>query len=250
MIPVVVVAASAGTFAGLAEALRSLPAEVESVPLLSFAPPEDWGPVDAALERWREYEAVVFSSPRSAQSVLERASVTGLAFPQESGRQTPQIWAAGPGTARELGSKFGPVRLPDERTAGEQGAAVALAADMTAAGLRGPVLFPCGDMRRDELPRSLRERGVTVDEVVCYRSVLAGADEARRAASRAQALVVASPSVAGLLARSCPAAGRPALVAVGPSTANAACSHGWPPDRVAAGPTVEALAAELRALLA
>ncbi len=250
MIPVVVVAASAGTFAGLADALRSLPAEVESVPLLSFAPPEDWAPIDAAVRRWAEYEAVVFTSPRAAQALRARASETGVGLPSVPGRGTPQIWAAGPGTARELGSDLGTVRQPDEVRAGERGAAVALAAEMIAAGLRGPVLFPCGDIRRDELPGRLRARGITVNEVVCYRSILAGAEEARRAASRAQALVVASPSVAGLLARSCSETGRPALVAVGPSTADAARAHGWPPDRVAATPTVEALAVELRAVLA
>ena len=250
MIPVVVVAASAGTFAGLAEALRSIPAQVESAPLLSFAPPEDWTPVDSALQRWREYDAVVFTSPRSAQAVRGRASATDVAFSPGTGRHLPRIWAAGPGTARELGSGCGPVRQPDQRLAGEQGAAAALAEDMIVTGVRGPVLFPCGDLRRDELPRRLRERGITVDEVICYRSVLAEAEDARRAASRAQALVVASPSVAGLLARSCPAPGRPTLVAVGPSTAEAARAHGWPPDRVAASPTVEAVAAELHALLA
>ena len=104
MIPVVVVAASAGTFAGLADALRSLPAEVESVPLLSFAPPEDWAPIDAAVRRWAEYEAVVFTSPRAAQALRARASETGVGLPSVPGRGTPQIWAAGPGTARELGS--------------------------------------------------------------------------------------------------------------------------------------------------
>lgn len=247
--PVVVVAASAGTFAGLADALRPLPAEVESIPLLTFAPPEDWAPVDLALRRWPEYEAVVFTSPRSAQAVRERASAGGVALPAEAARERPQIWAAGPGTARELGSGFGPIRQPGERLAGEHGAAAALAAEMIGAGLRGPVLFPCGDVRRDELPRRLREAGITVDEVICYRTVLAGAEEARRAASRARVLVVASPSVAGLLADSCAETGRPALVAVGPSTADAARAHGWPPARVAASPTVEALAAELRELL-
>lgn len=250
MIPVVVIAASAGTFAGLAEALQSVRASVESIPLLTFAPPEDWEPVDLALRRWSEYEAIVFTSPRSAHAVRGRAETNGITLHPMAARHTPQIWAAGPGTARELGSGFGPIRQPGERLAGEHGAAVALAVEMNGAGLRGPVLFPCGDLHRDELTRRLREQGITVDEVVCYRTVLAGADEARRAAARAQVLVVASPSVAGLLARSCSESGRPALVAVGPSTAEAARMHGWPPARVAARPAVEAIAAELRELLA
>jgi len=84
---------------------------------------------------------------------------------------------------------------------------------------------------------------------VCYRSVLAGETEARGAAERAQVVIVASPSVADLLARACPPGLRPALVAVGPTTAAAAQASGWPPTRVAARPTSEALAAAVRAVV-
>ena len=238
---VVVVTASAGTFPGLARALRALPTMVEEWPLLSFGPPLDWAPVAAAARELAQYEAVVFTSPRSAVVFGERAS---------AGAGARSVWAAGAGTARALGSTFGPVRLPDERLAGEQGAAAALVSAMTEAGVRGPVLFPCGDLRRDELPARLRERGIPVHEVVCYRSVLAGEEEARRAAARATVLVVASPSVATLLAGACAPAGRPLLVAAGPTTADAARAHGWPPAAVASAPTTEALTAEIRALLA
>jgi uroporphyrinogen-III synthase len=62
--------------------------------------------------------------------------------------------------------------------------------------------------------------------------------------------VVASPSVAALLARACAPAGRPLLVAAGPTTADAAPAPGWPPAAVASAPTTEALTAEIRALLA
>jgi uroporphyrinogen-III synthase len=245
---VVVVTASAGTFPGLADALRAFRMTVEERPLLSFGPPLDWAPVAAAAQELAQYEAVVFTSPRSAAVFGQRAAAAGLTPP--GGGSACSVWAAGAGTARALGSAFGPVRLPDERLAGEQGAAAALATAMTEAGVRGPVLFPCGDLRRDELPARLRERGIHVHEVVCYRSVLAGEEEARRAAARATVLVVASPSVAALLGRACPPAGRPSLVAAGPTTADAARAHGWPPAGVASAPTTEALTAEIRALLA
>jgi uroporphyrinogen-III synthase len=142
------------------------------------------------------------------------------------------------------------VRRPEEGPVGERGAAAALADALLAAGVRGPVLFPCGDIRRDELPARLRDGGISVEEVVCYRSVLAGEPAARRAAERAQVLIVASPSVADLLARACPPGIRPALLAVGPTTASAARASGWPPAGVAAHPTAEALAVAVRALIA
>jgi uroporphyrinogen-III synthase len=120
---------------------------------------------------------------------------------------------------------------------------------MLEAGVRGPVLFPCGEIRREELTARLRHEGIEVEEVVCYRSVLAGEADARLAAERAGILIVASPGVADLLARACPPGSRPTLLAVGPTTAASARAAGWAPDAVAARPTVEALVAGVRSLL-
>ena len=241
----VVVTASAGSFPGLLEALRAVPVAVEEVPLMTFAPPLDWRPVDTAARALGRFEAVAFTSPRAARAFAER-----LALGMEATGKPKAIWAAGAGTAQALGENLGTVRLPDERDVAEQGAAAALAGAMLAAGVRGPVLFPGGDIRRDELPARLREAGIEVEEVVCYRSVLAGEADARSAAGRARVIIVASPSVAELLARACPAAERPDLLAVGPTTAAAARAAGWAPAGVAARPTAEALAAGVLALLA
>jgi uroporphyrinogen-III synthase len=241
----VVVTASTGTFPGLVEALRAIPVSVEEHPLMTFAPPLDWGPVDAAVSDLDRFEAVAFTSPRSARALADRVA----ALDAPAVRRTA-VWAAGAGTMQALDEVLGPVRRPDDRAVGESGAAAALAEAMVAAGVRGPVLFPCGDLRRDELPARLRRDGIEVHEIVCYRSVLAVEADARRAAERARVLVVASPSVADLLARACPPGVRPALLAVGPTTAAAARAAGWPPAGVAAHPTVEALSAAVRALVA
>jgi uroporphyrinogen-III synthase len=241
----VVVTASAGAFPGLVDALRSMPVVAEEAPLLTFAPPLDWAPVDAALAELERFDAVAFTSPRSARAVAGRAAERGVAA-----SRVPAIWAAGPGTAEALGQRLGAVRRPDDSAVGDRGAAEVLAAALLADGIGGPVLFPCGDLRRNELPARLRVHGIAVEEIVCYRSVLAGESDARRAAERAQVLVVASPSVVDLLARACPPETRPSLLAVGPTTAAAARASGWPPAGVAARPTVEALVAAVRALVA
>ncbi|HUR94963.1 MAG TPA: uroporphyrinogen-III synthase [Gemmatimonadales bacterium] len=242
----VVVTASTGSFPGLIEALRAVPISAEECPLITFAPPVDWGAVDAAIRNLARYDAVAFTSPRSARAFAGRLAAAGTG----GGDGLPKVWAAGAGTADALGDVLGTVRWPDEGAVGRDGAAGALAEALMEEGTRGPVLFPCGDIRRDELPARLRDGGIVVEELVCYRSVLAGETDARRAAERAQVLVVASPSVADLLARACPPGSRPALVAVGPTTADAARASGWPPERVAARPTTEALTAAIRALMA
>lgn len=243
----VVVTASAGSFPGLIEALRALPATVEEHPLMRFEPPLDWTPVDQAVRNLARFEAVAVTSPRAAAAFASRLLGGGPARPSAG---LPPLWAAGSATAAPLGELQETVRTPLERAVGEEGAAAALARAMLASGVRGPVLFPCGEIRRDELPARLRAEGVEVEEVVCYRSVVADEAVARIALECARVLVVASPSVADLVARACPeGAARPALLAVGPTTAAAARASGWPPDGVAGRPTVDALVAAIRALL-
>lgn len=237
----VVITASAGSFPGLAEALRALPAMVEERPLMTFAPPLDWTPVDRAIEELDRFQAIAVTSPRAARAFVERLGGIGI---------RPGVWAAGPGTATALGTALGPVHTAALEATGRLGAAAALARAMLEAGIRGPVLFPCGEIRRDELPARLRAEAVEVREVVCYRSVLAGEAAARNAVEGARVLVVASPSVADLLARVCPAQRRPALLAVGPTTAAAARASGWSPAAVAKRPAVDAIVADVRSLLA
>jgi uroporphyrinogen-III synthase len=243
----VVVTASAGSFPGLVAALRRIPVTVEERPLMNFAPPSDWAALDAALDRLGEYGALVFTSPRAADSFVARLRQRRIMPP---GEDTLVVWASGSQTATALRGALGRVHLPTARDRGTLGAARAVTRAMLAEQVRGPVLFPCGEEHRGELSQDLRQKGVTVDEIVCYRSVLAEESEARLAASRGSVLVVASPRVAGLLARACPRDARPELLAVGPTTAESARAAGWSPSAVAAEPTARALATAVRTLLA
>lgn len=212
---------------------------------MSFAPPLDWGPLDQALNRITRYDALAFTSPRAARAFAERGQARA-----DAARSLPPVWASGAATVAALAGLAAEAHIPPAKAVGERGAASALAAAMLEAGVRGPVLFPCGEIRREELSARLRHEGIEVEEVVCYRSVLAGETAARLAAEHAGILIVASPAVANLLARACPPGGRPALLAVGPTTAASARAAGWTPDAVAARPTVEALVAGVRSLLA
>jgi uroporphyrinogen-III synthase len=245
MMGAVVLTASAGSFPGLITTLRSRGIEVVDRPLIGFASPSDWGLVDRALGRLAEYPTVAATSPRAGKAMVERARVLGVEPP----RRRPVVWAAGAASAVPLAGWLGQPRIPAATPDRTEGAAAALARAMVAEKTVGPVLFPCGDLRRDELPGLLREAGVEVDEVVCYRTVLSSEADARAAAASGGLLVVASPSVMGLLAQACPPVVRPALLAVGPTTASAAGNAGWTPAAVAEAPTSEGVLGAIAGLL-
>ena len=243
----VVITASAGTFPGLVEALRTLPVVVEERPLIRFRAPPNWDRLDQELDRLGSYDAVAFTSPRAARMVADRIEQSK----KESWTRNrlPVVWAAGAATAAALREMMGSVRVPSEVPGGTDGAAAALARAMLDVPVTGPILFPCGSSRRDELPAGLRRKGIVVNEVVCYESVLAGEREALAVAERATVVVVASPSVADLLTRVCPPASRPQLIAAGPTTAASARGMGWTPDAVATEPTAEAVVEAIRVVL-
>jgi uroporphyrinogen-III synthase len=245
---VVVLTASLGAFPGLAGALRKTAVVLEERPLMTFAPPADWAPLDTALGRLEQYGSVALTSPRAGHAIAERIKLREVAWPP--GPDAPELWASGPATAAALGGLLGPVRLPAGPRTGRLGAAKALGRAMLQEQAAGPVLFPCGEAHRDELPLELQSGGLAVDEVVCYRSVLATLMDARVAAERGSVLVVASPRVADLVARACPRTARPALLAVGPTTAASARAAGWSPAAVAAEPTARAVASAIQSLLA
>jgi uroporphyrinogen III methyltransferase/synthase len=241
--PLVVLTTAPGSLAGLAEALRGDGITVREAPLLAFAPPTDWAPVDRAIFRLAEFRAVVVTSPRAAQAFASR-----LALHRVSPPRGQEAWTAGAATAEALRDLFEPVRTPSSLVTIDAGAGSILATAMVAARVASPVLYACGDTRRDEMPSVLRAAGVTVEEVICYRSVLAEPDEARHAVSGADVLLIASPKVMTLVARVCPKDERPALVVIGPTTAGAARAAGWAPAAVARRPTLEAVGDRIRIL--
>jgi uroporphyrinogen III methyltransferase/synthase len=234
----IVITASSGSFPGLADALSAPGRAVVEQPLVHFTAPSDWSELDQALERLREYEALALTSPRAATALTARLVDRGIGWPEVN---APGVWAGGAATAAALFGALGPVRTPAERAVGSSGAAGALAQLMLDAGVAGPVLYPCGSTRRELLPDRLRGKGVKVDEIVCYYSVVADDSAVKAAAAGATLLIVASPSVAQVLVDACPPSSRPDLIAVGPTTADAARNNGWEPAAVATYPALDAV---------
>jgi uroporphyrinogen-III synthase len=243
----VVVTAAEGSFSDLGALLHPASVRVIQHALLDFTAPDSWSAIDAAIRELARYRVLVVTSPRGARAFADRWRLQHEVTPNEQ----LQVWSSGATTAAALAAWQGRVRTPPPELVRRLGASVAIArAILSTAGPGDPVLYACGADRRDELPTMLRHAGMEVTEAVCYRTVLADEATARAALDGAQVVVVTSPNVVSLLARSCPEQARPALVAVGPTTATRARSVGWEPAAIADRPDVAALAESVRALLA
>ena len=169
----VVLTVSPGSFPGLADGLRGLRLEVKEIPLLTFAPPDDWAPVDRALRELSRYDALAFTSPRAATAFIERYRADGEAPRVREARCLP-VWSGGSGTAgcaRPTLRRGATVR---RRTrAGGSARRRRWPPRCWTPGWPAPCSSPAARSGATSLPTRLRHEGIEVDEVVCYRSVLA-----------------------------------------------------------------------------
>lgn len=217
---------------GLAEALARRGWELRSRPLLRFLPPLDWSPVDAALRAASRFGAIALTSPRAAAALRRRAGWLGTEL-----AELPPLWAVGPATAAAVGW---PACVP--ATPGGGGA---LAAAMLEAGVRGPVLHLTTEEHRPEPGATLRARGMTVEELGCYRVEHAKPGVILTAMAGGHPVLIVSHRVLTAAARLLPPPARPPLVALGPRTAEAAMARGWTPLATAVAPTIPGIVAAL-----
>ena len=224
----VLLTASQGSIPGLAGGLIARSVEVVEYPLIRFGPPDDWTPLDRALASIDRFHAIAVTSPRAALALVGRLPNKPCPVP---------AWATGTITSQLLSAVMTTVQVA--RSSEAEGAAEAVADAIINAGIGSPVLFPCGDLHRQALVFRLEAAGLRVESVICYRSVLTSPEETRAACAGFDLVVVASPSVARLLADTIPAPERPRLLAAGPTTAAAAEQAGWLADAVARHPSAE-----------
>ncbi|HEY8081200.1 MAG TPA: uroporphyrinogen-III synthase [Acidimicrobiales bacterium] len=136
------------------------------------------------------------------------------------------------------GLKVGAVGPTTAQAVASVGLRVAsIAPDGTASSLAeqlsvGPVLFLAASSARDDLPRSLAERGIDVVTVVAYDVVARELDDDdARVLARSDALVAMSPialdALGALAGATRDALIRVPLVAIGPTTAQHARDLGW-----------------------
>lgn len=234
--------------ASLVQGLEGLGADVLAVPAIEVAPPEDTGPLDAALGALAGFDGLLLTSANAVASVAARLEALGLGAAPLQGLEVSVVGSA---TAAAYERRF-PGLAPPLRPSGDF-RAESLLAELLRRGVAGRrYLLPLSDRAREVLGAGLEAAGARVERVVAYRTVAApGLAEAlaQALAGGVDVAVFASPSaVEGFCAAAGPAAcaGLPAAV-IGPVTEQAARGAGMRVLAVASPSTVEGLLAALGA---
>ena len=97
----VVVTRAAAAAATVTELLRAAGAAVIELPALVIGPPDDWGPLDAALTALDHFDWLIFSSTNGVTAVEQRLELLQRKRPL-AGKAKPQIAAVGRATALAL----------------------------------------------------------------------------------------------------------------------------------------------------
>jgi uroporphyrinogen III methyltransferase/synthase len=142
--------------ASLRNGLEGFGARVVEIPTIEITGPNSWAPVDQAIERLEEYDWVVFTSANAVDAFFSR------------GRgELKNVAAVGSQTARRLEERGQDVDLVpvDFRS---EGLLRIFPSDLK--GVR--ILLPRAEAAGEDLPKEMRNRGATVDEVVVYRTRL------------------------------------------------------------------------------
>lgn len=149
----------------LSEELEGLGAEVHEFPTIEIRPPEDFGPLDAAIHELDSFGLIVFTSVNGVDAFLARLRHHDLdlrAVPRDA-----KVAAIGPATAERLeGAGLRVDAVPREYRAE---ALIEVLGEYPLAGER--VLIPRARVAREILPEKLREAGAEVVVPPAYESV-------------------------------------------------------------------------------
>lgn len=152
----------AGEFATM---LSDRGATVLECPTIRLVEPDQWGPLDAALQNLSGYDWLVMTSGNAVRAFFQRLDALGL---DARALGSCRVCALGPKTAEAI-KGFG-IR-PDMLAADYKAeGVVAEFAKLDISGKR--ILYPRADRAREAIPRELGSMGALVDSPVAYRTVL------------------------------------------------------------------------------
>ena len=149
----------------LSSELERLGAGVYEFPTIEITPPEDFGPLDAAIHDLDSFGLMVFTSVNGIEAFLERLRHHGLdlrALPRDA-----KVAAIGPATAERISGAGLRVDVVPKEYRAE--ALIEALGTYSLAGER--VLIPRAKVAREILPEKLREAGAEVVVPPAYESL-------------------------------------------------------------------------------
>jgi uroporphyrinogen-III synthase len=250
---IVIVTRAAAQSGELCEELNARGARVRLLPLVSFAPPENYDALDRALTGIATFDWALFTSVNAVQAVERRGNELQRGL--HSAVRLPRAAAVGPVTADAAEAAGFSVEY--------------VAADHSGAGLARElgeelrnknVFLPRSDRANPELPAALRRCGALVTEVVAYRNLPPSTTDREKLHESLRdgvdSILFYSPSAVQnfveLLGRERLGMfqGRVLMVAIGPTTANALSAAGIQRIARAADTTTKAVVEALEGHLA
>jgi uroporphyrinogen III methyltransferase/synthase len=148
----------------LSRLLQAYGAHVVAFPTIEIAPPDDWQPMDEAIEKLDSYDWIIFTSVNGVKSFNLRLKDKGRGA---NALAEKQICAIGPRTQGELeGMGLMVSFIPQEYRA------EGVIEGLKGRGIKGKkILIPRAKGARRILPEALREAGAVVDEVEAYQAI-------------------------------------------------------------------------------
>jgi uroporphyrinogen III methyltransferase/synthase len=159
----VVVTRARAQASDLVDRLTELGAECFECPTIKVVPPEDWSPLDGAMDNLADYDWLVFTSVNGVSFFFERLFERGKDVRALGNVRTAAI---GPATAKRLGD-FGLTSDIVPETYQAESVVEAFARES----MEGKhVLLPRAKEARPILPVELNKMGANVDEIATYET--------------------------------------------------------------------------------
>ena len=161
------------------------------LPLVAFADPEDFAPLDAAIAQIEQFDWIIFTSAQAVCAVMKRSNE--LKKPLIGTGSNVQVASVGPVTAEAARQAGFPAEYVAET---HTGAALAKELGKRLRGTR--VFLPRSDRANPDLPPALKGCGAEVTEVIAYRTLRPSEIDQRNlrniASGEADAVLFFSPS--------------------------------------------------------
>jgi uroporphyrinogen III methyltransferase / synthase len=220
----VVITRSAAQSEMLASELSARGAIPVTLPLVSFAEPEDFEPLDAAIEEIQRFDWMILTSAQAVRALMKRSGDLKRGLIPVGSKL--RIAAVGPVTAEAARQAGWPVEFVSETHTG-----AGLAEELGNRVSGAKVFLPRSDRANPDLPPALKRHGAQLTEVIAYRTLrpteVGQRDLRRISEGAADAVLFFSPSAVQHFAELFGGEqlralqDKLAITAVGPVTANA-----------------------------